>query len=131
MQPISCEKLAEKRCLPCEGGVPAWTLEQAQAQLQLMPGWSLTGDGKRIQKSWKSKNFVAAIEFFQKVAEVSEAENHHPDLHLESYRKVRVEIWTHAINGLSENDFVLAAKIDPLASECGLKNDLPPPQASV
>ena len=58
---------------------------------------------------------MAAIDFFNRVAELAEAENHHPDLHLEGYRHVAIEIWTHAIGGLSENDFILAAKIDQLA----------------
>jgi 4a-hydroxytetrahydrobiopterin dehydratase len=64
--------------------------------------------------SWVIKSFTAGIDFFGRVAEVAEAEGHHPDLHLEGYRNVWIEIWTHAIGGLSENDFILAAKIDLL-----------------
>ncbi|HUQ71150.1 MAG TPA: 4a-hydroxytetrahydrobiopterin dehydratase, partial [Planctomycetaceae bacterium] len=63
---------------------------------------------------WVVKNFLAGMAFFEKVAEVAEAEGHHPDLHLVGYRNVAIEIWTHAIGGLSENDFILAAKIDEL-----------------
>jgi 4a-hydroxytetrahydrobiopterin dehydratase len=63
------------------------------------------------------KNFMAGLKFFNRVAEVAEADQHHPDLHLEGYRKVAIEIWTHAIGGLSENDFILAAKIDELPVE--------------
>lgn len=116
-------QLVAKRCQPCEGGVPAFTLDEANRQLVELPGWSLaeqplapTGDVAplRIRRTWTVKNFVAGMEFFQKVADVAEAEGHHPDLHLEGYRHVRVEIWTHAIGGLSENDFILAAKIDQL-----------------
>ncbi len=79
-----------------------------------MPGWRLTHDGKRIRKDWTVKHFKAGIEFFNAVRDVAEEEQHHPDLHLEGYRNVWIELWTHAIGGLSENDFILAAKIDRL-----------------
>ncbi len=114
MQVIPSEQLQKKRCVPCEGGVEACSIHTAKSQLDQLPGWQLTHDGKRIRKDWRLKNFVEGIEFFRKVAEVSEAEQHHPDLHLEGYRNVWIEIWTHAIGGLSENDFILAAKIDAL-----------------
>lgn len=110
----SPEQLVAKRCVPCEGGVPKLSPEEAAAQVGRLSGWVLTSDGQRIRKRWTAKNFVAAIEFFQKVAQLAEDEAHHPDLHLESYRQVAIEIWTHAIGGLSENDFILAAKIDTL-----------------
>ena len=74
--------------------------------------WRLTHDAKRIRRDWVVKDFVAGMTFFAKVAEVAEQEGHHPDLHIENYREVWIEIWTHAIGGLSENDFILAAKID-------------------
>ena len=77
-------------------------------------GWALSHDGKRIRREWTVKNFMAAIDFFNKVAALAEQEGHHPDLHLEGYRNVAVELWTHAIGGLSENDFILAAKINQL-----------------
>ncbi len=114
--PTTCtsEELTQKRCAPCEGGVARYTPEQAQEQLSQLSGWSLSADGLRIRKSWVMKNFMAAIEFFRHVAELAESEGHHPDLHLERYRHVTVELWTHAIGGLSENDFILAAKIDRL-----------------
>lgn len=110
----SCEQLQQGHCKPCEGGVDKLTPEQAKAQIAELEGWELTGDSKRIQKNWIAKNFMAAIEFFDRVAQVAEEQGHHPDLHLESYRNVTIEIWTHAIGGLSENDFILAAKIDSL-----------------
>jgi 4a-hydroxytetrahydrobiopterin dehydratase len=113
----SAEDLVAKRCTPCEGGVPPLRREQAGGLLASVPGWELTEDGQRIRRKWLAKNFTAAIEFFNKVAAVAEAERHHPDLHLEGYRNVTVEIWTHAIDGLSENDFILAAKIDRLPIE--------------
>jgi 4a-hydroxytetrahydrobiopterin dehydratase len=110
------EQLTGKKCLPCEGGVEKYTPEQAAAQLELLEGWTLTQEGQRIRKDWVVKNFMAAIEFFNRVAELAEDEGHHPDLHLEGYRNMSIELWTHAIGGLSENDFIVAAKIDQLRS---------------
>ncbi len=107
--------LVERRCVPCEGGVPAWSREHCEEQLLALPGWSLDDDGRKIAKRWRSPDFLAAVKFFQDVAELAESEGHHPDLHLVSYRKITIEIWTHAIGGLSENDFILAAKIDRCA----------------
>jgi 4a-hydroxytetrahydrobiopterin dehydratase len=106
--------LAAKKCKPCEEGVAPCSPEEAKDQLKNLAGWRLTHDGKRIRKDWVVKDFMAGIEFFQAVAQVAEAEDHHPDLHLESYRNLWIELWTHAIGGLSENDFILAAKIDRL-----------------
>jgi 4a-hydroxytetrahydrobiopterin dehydratase len=92
-------------------------LAQANQQLASLPGWTLTHEGQRIRKDWTVKHFRAGIEFFRRVAEVAEAEGHHPDLHLEGFRHVWIELWTHAIMGLSENDFILAAKIDQVPIE--------------
>lgn len=113
----SPESLARKKCLPCEGGVDPCSLEDAQQQVELLDGWTLTQDGQRIRKAWRVKNFMAGMQFFSRCAEVAEQDGHHPDLHLEGYRNVAVELWTHAIGGLSENDFILAAKIDQLPIE--------------
>ncbi len=113
----TAQELSAKKCVPCEGGVDPYTTEQARDQLHTMVGWSLTEDGKRIRKEWVVKNFMSGIEFFERVAELAESEGHHPDLHLAGYRNLAIEIWTHAINGLSENDFILAAKIDRLPVE--------------
>jgi 4a-hydroxytetrahydrobiopterin dehydratase len=114
MQTQTTEQLVGKKCVPCEGGVPKYSLEESRAQLAKLPDWRLTHDGQRIRRDWTVKHFMAGLDFFNRVAEVAEAEGHHPDLHLESYRKSWIEIWTHAIGGLSENDFILAAKIDQL-----------------
>jgi len=114
MSPQTSDRLSSKRCLPCEGGVEKCSPDEARSHLQSLTGWQLTHDGLRIRKDWVAKSFAAAIDFFNRVAEVAEAEGHHPDLHLEGYRNVWIEIWTHAIGGLSENDFILAAKIDLL-----------------
>jgi 4a-hydroxytetrahydrobiopterin dehydratase len=113
----SPEQLRTKKCLPCEGGVDPYTLDQAREQLKQLHGWRLTHEGQRIRKDWKVKNFMAGMRFFNECARVAEEDNHHPDLHIEGYRNVSVELWTHAIGGLSENDFILAAKIDALPIE--------------
>ena len=106
--------LTRRHCIPCEGGVPRLTKGEAEGLLQKVPGWRIVGRGKRLRKEWTVRSFLAGIDFFKRVAEVAEAEGHHPDLHLEGYRQIAIEIWTHAIGGLSENDFILAAKIDRL-----------------
>ena len=110
----SPEQLIKKKCLPCEGGVAPCPLEAAKQQLRHLDGWELTHEGQRIRRNWTVKDFMAGMKFFKLCAELAELEGHHPDLHLEGYRNVSVELWTHAIGGLSENDFVLAAKIDRL-----------------
>ena len=117
MEIQAAEQLVVKKCKPCEGGVEPCTLPEAQQQLSRLQGWHLTHDGQRICKEWTAKNFMAALRFFERVAEVAEEDGHHPDLHLERYRRVSIELWTHAIGGLSENDFILAAKIDQLPIE--------------
>ncbi len=110
----TADQLVAKKCLPCEGGVPKYTRAEAEQQSKNLTGWELTANGERIRKNWTVKDFMAGIEFFQAVAKLAEEEQHHPDLHLEGYRNLWIEIWTHAIGGLSENDFILAAKIDRL-----------------
>jgi 4a-hydroxytetrahydrobiopterin dehydratase len=79
-----------------------------------VPEWRVTADGQRIRREWRVKDFVTALDFFDRIGQIAEAEDHHPDLHLIGYRNVAIELWTHAIGGLSENDFILAAKIDRL-----------------
>jgi 4a-hydroxytetrahydrobiopterin dehydratase len=117
MEIQTVEQLTAKKCKPCEGGVEPFPLDEAEQQLKKLSGWRLTQDGQRIRKAWTVKNFMAGMNFFNKVAEVAEQDGHHPDLHLEGYRNVSIELWTHAIGGLSENDFILAAKIDQLPVE--------------
>lgn len=108
------QDLSNKRCVPCEGGVPALSPEEAKALAGSVEGWSIDPDGRRISRSWTVRNFMAGIEFFNKVAALAEEEGHHPDLHLEGYRQVTIVLWTHAVGGLTENDFILAAKINQL-----------------
>jgi len=111
------EQLTSRKCVPCEGGVPKLTQQEAEAQVNQLEGWSICHNGERIRKEWKVRNFMAGMNFFNEVAEVAETEGHHPDLRIWGYRNVEIEIWTHAIGGLSENDFILAAKIDQLPVE--------------
>jgi 4a-hydroxytetrahydrobiopterin dehydratase len=112
MSSLTAEELTRRKCAPCEGGIPPLTKDEAAAQLKHLEGWEFSHDAKRIRRCWTAKHFMAAIEFFNKVAALAEEEGHHPDLHLEGYRNVTVELWTHAIGGLSENDLILAAKIN-------------------
>lgn len=110
-------ELATKKCAPCEGGVEKLSEDEVKRLLANLSGWSLTDDGQRIRKEWLVRDFRAGLAFFNNVGNVAEEEGHHPDLHLVGYRNVAIEIWTHAIGGLSENDFILAAKIDRLPVE--------------
>ena len=114
---IQAADLAARHCRACEGGLPALTQAEVRAHLQALPEWQLTPDGRRIRRTWRARDFLAALEFFRRVGEVAEAEDHHPDLHLTGYRNVAVELTTHTLGGLSENDFILAARIDRLPVE--------------
>lgn len=106
--------LCEKTCQPCEGGVPPLSPDESKRLVDNVNDWKLVDEGKKIRRQWTVKNFVAGIDFLNRVAEIAEQEGHHPDVHLTGYREVTVELTTHAIGGLSENDFILAAKIDEL-----------------
>lgn len=115
MEIQSTQQLSTKKCLPCEGGVEPVAAEGARRQLEALSDWQLSEDGKLIWRKFTLKNFVQAMDLLNKVAEIAEQEQHHPDLHLTGYRQVKIELTTHAIGGLSENDFILAAKIDAVA----------------
>lgn len=105
--------LAKKRCKSCEGGMPPATKEEAEMLLKRVNNWTLSEDGKRISKNFTFKDFAGALAFANKVGAIAEEEGHHPDLFV-GWGKVRVELTTHALKGLSENDFILAAKIDKI-----------------
>lgn len=111
------EKLCRTKCVPCEGGVPKLSAAEAERQNQELAGWTIFEGPDRISKSWQVGNFVAGMDFLNRVTELAESEAHHPDVHLVGYRNVTIDIWTHAIDGLSLNDFILAAKIDQLQAE--------------
>ncbi len=113
--------LLKKKCVPCEGGVPPLSQEEAQKYLSQISGWQIIEDqrpnvqksglGAQISKEYKFKDFVESMNFVKRVADIAESEGHHPDIHI-SYNKVLLELSTHAIGGLSENDFIVAAKVD-------------------
>ena len=103
--------LATKQCKPCEGGVPPLTPTEIAALLPQLEGWQLLD--QRIEKTYDFKNYYQTMAFVNAIAWVSHREDHHPDITV-GYNKCRVEYTTHAVNGLSENDFICAAKIDAL-----------------
>lgn len=105
--------LIQKKCIPCEVGGPALTPEEARALMAQVPGWVLATDGKQITRTFPFKDFAQALQFANKVGDIAETEGHHPDLHV-SWGRVMVELWTHAVGGLSENDFIVAAKINTI-----------------
>jgi 4a-hydroxytetrahydrobiopterin dehydratase len=111
------EPLAKKSCVPCHGGVAALTPAEIHVLARSVPTWIAhaipTGRAPFVEKSYAFPDFAQALAFVNQVGALAEAEGHHPDLHL-AWGKVRIEIWTHAIGGLSESDFILAAKIDAL-----------------
>ena len=113
---ISCptsngmNELTQKKCVPCEAGGPALTREEAEILLKQIPEWQLNDSVTQIERTFTFPDFKTAIAFADKVGEVAEEEGHHPDLHV-SWGKVRIELSTHAVKGLSENDFIMAAKI--------------------
>ncbi|MBE0653519.1 MAG: 4a-hydroxytetrahydrobiopterin dehydratase [Bacteroidales bacterium] len=106
-------KLSQKKCVPCEGGVPKLTIPQAEElNAQLETPWTIV-DGMKITRSFSFDNFIETIRFVNRVAELAEEEGHHPVMHV-FYAKAEIELWTHAILGLSEKDFILAAKIEQI-----------------
>ena len=105
--------LTHKYCVACEAGMPPMAMEQAQQMMEQVPGWDLKEDEKKLVRRFKLKDFKAAMAFVNKVADLSEQEGHHPDIYI-SWNRVRLELTTHAIKGLSENDFIMAAKISEL-----------------
>ncbi len=106
-------ELTRKKCVPCHGGVPPLEPEKARELLAATPGWEMFHDGKRIRRTFTLDSFPEAIEFVRQVAELAEEEGHHPDIDIR-YRNVTLVLYTHAIDALHENDFIMAAKINEL-----------------
>ncbi|PIR82765.1 4a-hydroxytetrahydrobiopterin dehydratase [Candidatus Kaiserbacteria bacterium CG10_big_fil_rev_8_21_14_0_10_59_10] len=104
-------EMSKKRCVPCEAGALPLFKPQAEELLKKLDGWALSADAKKITKEYRFKDFAEALAFANRVGAIAEEEGHHPDLSI-SWGKVGIELSTHAIGGLSENDFILAAKID-------------------
>lgn len=110
--------LASKRCLPCEGGVPPLEANRAEALLkELEDGWTVV-DGHHLHRDYHFGTFREALDFANRIGEVADQENHHPDLFV-AWGKVGVDIWTHKIDGMTESDFILAAKIDNMNGNQG------------
>jgi 4a-hydroxytetrahydrobiopterin dehydratase len=109
--------LSKKHCTPSAKGAKALTVSQVKKYLAEAPQWILAADGTRIRRKWVAKDFLVALDFFKRVGRIAQAEDHHPDLHLRGYRNVTIELSTHDVGGLSENDFIVAAKIDQLRIE--------------
>ena len=97
----STMELTKKHCVPCEGGVAKLTSEQVRQYQQAVPQWQVSEDGKSLRRSWRALDFGAALDFFNAVGKIAEAEDHHPDLHLTGYRNVTIELSTHALGGIS------------------------------
>ena len=102
--------LADRNCVPCRGGVPPLPADAIAPLLAQLDGWHVVDD-HHLEKRYKLVNFAAALEFVNRIGAIAEAQNHHPDLFL-AWGVVGVTIWTHKINGLTESDFVFAAKCD-------------------
>lgn len=107
--------LSSKKCVPCSIGEPPLTKEQIDEFMQSLDGeWELGNDPDNITKNFDFKDFSQALEFVNRVGELAEEEGHHPNIYIHDYKKVKIELWTHKINGLHENDFILASKIEDL-----------------
>jgi 4a-hydroxytetrahydrobiopterin dehydratase len=104
--------LAEKHCVPCRGGVPPLSGDALDKMKSEVSGWQVVND-HHLEKNYPFPDFKTALDFVNRVGEIAEQEGHHPDLYL-SWGKVGVKIWTHKIDGLTESDFILAAKMDHL-----------------
>ncbi len=104
--------LSAKHCIPCRGGTPPLTGEELRALAGQIPGWEVVEE-HHLTAAFRFPDFAQALAFVNRVGAVAEAEGHHPDLEL-AWGRVGVKVWTHKINGLTENDFILAAKINDL-----------------
>lgn len=108
--------LNEKQCIPCQGGVTPLTKQEAESYIKETPAWELGKDAAKIIRSWKFRNFKQALSFVNKVGEIAETQGHHPDITV-GWGYCTVELQTHAIQGLHENDFIVAAKINDIDVE--------------
>jgi 4a-hydroxytetrahydrobiopterin dehydratase len=112
---MNMEQLTNKKCVPCEGNIAkALTIAEISGRLGELPGWSMVSDGKSIERAFTLKNFVACVDLINKIKDIAEDEMHHPDLHLTGYKNLKVALYTHALGGVTENDLIVAAKINQL-----------------
>ena len=105
--------LTQKTCVPCQGGIPPLTLDEATGFLDQVPGWTLSEAGDRLNRKVAFDDFVTALDFVNKVGALAEEEGHHPDISF-GWGYADITVFTHKIQGLHENDFILAAKINGL-----------------
>ena len=108
--------LHQKNCIPCKGGIPSFAISEIHKYLKKVDGWDVKSDEKKnyyLEKQFKFKNFLESQNFINKIGEISESENHHPDITF-GWGYAKIKIYTHAVKGLVESDFILAAKIDRL-----------------
>lgn len=108
--------LASRSCVPCRKGTPPLPEAEARRLAVEVPGWALIDGVKKLDRHFEFEDFAAAMQFVNRVAEVAEKEQHHPDIAIH-WNKVELSLWTHSIGGLHENDFVMAAKIDGLLED--------------
>ena len=113
---MDAHELTARSCVPCRGGVPPLTEAEARRLCEAVPAWALLENGTRLVRRFEFRDFKAAMEFVNRVADLAEEEGHHPDFAIH-WNKVELTLWTHKIGGLHENDFILAAKIDRLLEE--------------
>jgi 4a-hydroxytetrahydrobiopterin dehydratase len=111
--------LAEKHCVPCRGGVPALTGVELEKMREQVSGWDVVSE-HHLLKTYAFPDFRTALDFVNRVGELAEQEGHHPDIYL-AWGKVEIKIWTHKIDGLTESDFILAAKIDTVREPAAAK----------
>jgi len=107
---MSTSDLAQRKCIPCTGGTPPLAPDQTREMLRQVPGWSI--ENGQLTRDIKVKNFRTALVVVNRIGELAEQEGHHPNICIHSWNHVKLELYTHSINGLSENDFILAAKIN-------------------
>ena len=111
-------ELSKKKCVPCEGGVSAFDYNEIHKYLKKVNGWEVKDNTKKnffLEKKFKMKDFLSSQNFVNLVGNISEKEGHHPDINF-GWGYVNIKIFTHAVEGLSENDFILAAKIDEISN---------------
>jgi 4a-hydroxytetrahydrobiopterin dehydratase len=115
---MPAEDLAQKSCTPCRGGVPPLTPDEVAQHRRQTPEWAVRDEARRIERTFKFRNFAEAFAFVRKAADLAEAQGHHPDISF-GWGYATVSLQTHKIKGLHENDFIMAAKLDRIADASG------------
>ncbi|MDP8265957.1 MAG: 4a-hydroxytetrahydrobiopterin dehydratase [Candidatus Aceula meridiana] len=107
-------KLFERNCKPCKGTETPLGENEIARYLNFLDGWAITNEETLLVREYKMRNFMEVINFINRIAKIAQEQGHHPDLHLTNYKHLRIDLQTHAIGGLSENDFIVAAKINAI-----------------